>query len=263
MEETNERPVALITGGATGVGAAAAEMLAGRGYDLALGFSRSRSAAEVTVDRLTGVGARALALQGDVAEDADCRRLVAETVARFGRLDALVNSAATTRFAPLDDMEAQGAKDFVDVYLVNVVGPWQMARAAAPFLRQSPNGAVVNVSSIAGLNGNGSSAPYIASKGALNTLTLTLARLLAPEVRVNAVLPGLIDTRWLADGLGDDAFARVKSDFASASALQQVCTPADIAGTIVFLLAEARRMTGQLVTVDAGFLLGRPARVAR
>jgi 3-oxoacyl-[acyl-carrier protein] reductase len=138
-----------------------------------------------------------------------------------------------------------------------------MTRAAAPQLRASPVGAVVNVSSIAALNGNGSSIAYIASKGALNALTLALARLLAPEVRVKAVLPGLIDTRWLADGLGEESFGAVKANFAEGSALGATCSAEDIADPIAFLAADARKMTGQLLTVDAGFLFGRPARVSQ
>jgi 3-oxoacyl-[acyl-carrier protein] reductase len=263
MSESTERPVALITGGGTGVGAATALQLAGRGYDVVVNYSRSQAEAEATVGRVKAAGARALALQGSVAEDADCRRLIAETIEHFGRLDALVSSAGATQFARLDDLESQNAADLQRVFGVNVIGPYQMARAAAPHLRQSPVAAIVNVSSIAGLNGNGSSIAYIVSKGALNTLTLTLARLLAPKVRVNCVVPGLIDTRWLPAGLGEETFEVVKANFANSSALGAVCSAEDIADAITFLAVDARKMTGQLVTVDGGFLLGRPAQVSK
>lgn len=263
MTETSGRPVALVTGGGTGVGAAAVLQLAGRGYDVVVNYSRSRAEAEATAAAAEAKGAAAIALQGSVAEDADCRRMVEETVARFGRLDAVVNSAGATQFVPIHELDKQNAEDFQRVYGVNVVGTYQMVRAAAPHLKQSDNGAVVNISSIAGVNGNGSSIAYVASKGALNTLTLTLARLLSPEVRVNCVLPGLIDTRWLPAGLGDDTFAAVKQNFASMSALGDVCSADDIADAVTFLVADARKMTGQLITVDAGFLLGRPARVSK
>ena len=263
MSGKSDRPVVLVTGGGTGVGAAAALQLAQRGYDVAVNYSRSRAEAEATAAAAAGHGAAAIALQGDVADDADCRRMVGEVVERFGRLDALVNSAGATQFVPIHELDKQNAEDFHRVYGVNVVGTYQMARAAAPHLKKSDRGAVVNVSSIAGVNGNGSSIAYVTSKGALNTLTLTLARLLSPEIRVNCVLPGLIDTRWLPAGLGAETFETVKQNFAAMSALNDVCSADDIADAITFLVADARKMTGQLVTVDAGFVLGRPARVSK
>jgi len=205
----------------------------------------------------------AIALQGDVADDAACRAAVNAAVARFSRVDILVNSAGTTQFVPLSDLDGQKAEDFQKVYAVNVIGPYQMARAAAPHLRASGAGAIVNVSSIGSLNGNGSSYSYVTSKAALNTLTLALARNLAPEIRVNCVLPGLIQTRWLKNGLGDEAYERVRDGWADASALQKTCTAEDVAQTIVWLAADAALVTGQLLTVDGGFLLGRPTRVSR
>ncbi len=263
MSGKSDRPVALVTGGGTGVGAAAVIQLAQRGYDVAVNYSRSRAEAEETASAAAKHGAGAIALQGNVAEDADCRRMVDQAVERFGRLDAVVNSAGATQFVPIHELDKQNAEDFQRVYGVNVIGAYQMARAAAPHLKRSDRGAVVNVSSIAGVNGNGSSIAYVASKGALNTLTLTLARLLSPEVRVNCVLPGLIDTRWLPAGLGEETFATVKQNFAAMSALNDVCSADDIADAITFLVADARKMTGQLLTVDAGFVLGRPARVSK
>jgi 3-oxoacyl-[acyl-carrier protein] reductase len=236
---TREAPVAIVTGGATGVGAATALELAGR------------------------AGADAIAVQGDVADDAACRATVEATFARFGRVDVLVNSAGTTQFVPLSDLDKQNAEDFQKVYAVNVIGPYQMARAAAPHLRASGAGAIVNVSSVGSLNGNGSSYSYVASKAALNVMTLALARNLAPEIRVNAVLPGLIQTRWLKDGLGEDAYARVRDGWADAAALQKTCTAEDVAHMIVWLATDAPLVTGQLLTVDGGFLLGRPTRVSK
>ena len=255
--------VAIVTGGGTGVGAATAITLAGRGYRVLVNYSRSASESEETVARCKALGADAFAVQGDVAEDADCRRVVEAAVARWGRVDALVNSAGITQFVPMSELDRQNAADFQKVYAVNVIGPYQMARAAAPHLRQNGAGAIVNVSSIGSLNGNGSSFSYVASKAALNTLTLSLARTLAPEIRVNAVLPGFIETRWLKNGLGEETYQRVRGDWSNAAALGKVCTAEDVARTIVWLLAEASMVTGQLLTVDGGFLLGRPARVSR
>jgi 3-oxoacyl-[acyl-carrier protein] reductase len=255
--------VAIVTGGATGVGAATALELAKRGYRIAIVYSRSAKEADESAAACEAAGAAAIAVQGDVAHDAACRAAVAATVTRFGRIDVLVNGAGTTQFVPLSDLEGQRAEDFQKVYAVNVIGPYQMARAAAPHLRASGAGAIVNVSSVGSLNGNGSSYSYVTSKAALNTLTLALARNLAPEIRVNCVLPGLIQTRWLKNGLGVEAYERVRDGWADASALQKTCTAEDVAQTIVWLAADAALITGQLLTVDGGFLLGRPTRVSR
>jgi 3-oxoacyl-[acyl-carrier protein] reductase len=264
MASDNARKrAAVITGGGTGVGAATALALAERGYDIAIAYSRSAKDAEAVVAQCNAKGADAIAVQGDVAEDAACRAIVEAAAQRFGRVDVLVNSAGTTQFVPLSDLDGQSAADFQKIYAVNVIGPYQMARAAAPHMRRAGGGAIVNVSSVGSLNGNGSSYSYVTSKAALNTLTLALARNLAPEIRVNAVLPGLIETRWLKVGLGDDAYQRVRDGWADASALGKSCTAEDVAQTIVWLAVDAALVTGQLLTVDGGFMLGRPTRVAR
>lgn len=257
------RRVALIAGGGTGVGAATALSLARSGFDLGILYSRSADDAEATARACDEAGAEAMTVQADIAQDADCRSAIEKVVSRFGRLDALVNSAGTTQFATITDFDSQNAEDFQRVYAVNVVGAYQLARAAAPHLRQSGSGSIVHVSSIAGLNGNGSSLAYVTSKGALNVLTLALARTLAPEIRVNAVLPGLIDTRWLPAGLGDEAYQKVKAGFASNSALQDVCSAEDVATAVTFLVTDGLKVTGQLLPVDAGFLLGRPTLVRK
>lgn len=254
--------VALITGGGTGVGAATARLLAGRGWNVALNYRRSAAEAEATAEACRALGAEALTLAGDVADDADCRAMVARTAERFGRIDALVCSAGATQFTRLSDLDDQNAADFQRVFSVNVLGAYQAARAAGPWLTRS-GGAIVAVSSIAGLNGNGSSLAYIASKGALNSLTLALARLFAPKVRVNAVLPGMIDTGWFAPAFDEAARAAMKANFAEASALGAISTAEDIAAGVVFLAADAVTMTGQLVTIDAGYMLGRAVRVSK
>lgn len=263
IPEPGRKRAAIVTGGATGVGSAAAIMLARRGYDIAIMFSKSQNEANETAAACEREGARAIAVKGNVAEDTDCKAAVDATVKAFGRLDALVNSAGATQFVPLSDLDGQNAEDFQKIYAVNVIGPYQMGRAAAPHMREGGVGAIVNVSSVGSLNGNGSSYSYVTSKAALNTLTLALARNLAPEIRVNAVLPGLIETRWLKSGLGDEAYQRVRDGWADAAALGKTCTAEDVAQTIVWLIADAALVTGQLLTVDGGYLLGRPTRVAR
>lgn len=251
------RRVAIVTGAAGGVGAASALLLAQRGYDLMLNFNRSAELMQACLDGCRAAGADAVTLQGDVADDEVCRALAREAAQRWGRIDAVVNAAGATRFVPLADLEGVNAADFHHIVGINTIAPFQMTRAAAPHLREGA--AIVNVSSNSTLSGNGSSLPYVVSKGALNTLTLGLARALAPKVRVNAVLPGLIEGRWMRDGLGDDAaYQRVKNGYAATSLLERVSTPEDIAQAIGWLLDPACLMTGQLMVVDAGFLLGKP-----
>lgn len=255
--------VAIVTGGATGVGAATALSLAGRGYRVAVNYSRSAADAEATAHLCREAGRDAVAIRCDVAQDADCRAMVADVAGRWGRIDALVNNAGATQFTRLGNFDDQNAEDFQRVYAVNVIGAYQMARAAAPWLTAGDRPVIVNVSSIAGLNGNGSSLAYVTSKGALNTLTMALARVFAPKVRVNAVLPGFIDTRWFTDGVGAETAARVKANFVQAAAMEDFCTAEDIAAGVVFLVDDALKMTGQFLTIDAGFLLGRAAKASR
>jgi 3-oxoacyl-[acyl-carrier protein] reductase len=258
-----ENKVAIVTGGGTGVGAETAKLLVQKGFKVAIVFKHSASEASETVDRCRAFGVDAMSVQGDVAIDADCRRAAAAAESKWGRIDVLVNSAGTTQFAPMNDLEAQTADDFQKVYAVNTIGPFQMARAVSASMQRGEAGAIVNVSTVGSLNGNGSSYSYVTSKAALNILTVALARSLAPRIRVNAVLPGLIDTRWLKIGLGDAAYQRVRDDWAEAAALETICSASDVAQSIVWLALEAKLMTGQLITVDGGFLLGRPTRVAR
>jgi len=255
------RKVAIITGGATGVGAAVARMLAAKSYDVMVNFSRSADAAAGVVEKCLALGVDAIAAQGDVSNDDDCKALVRHALERWGRIDALVCSAGATRFIPMGNLDAVATEDFERAYAVNSIGPFQMARAVQPHMKGG--GAIVNVSSIAGLSGSGSSFPYVMSKAALNILTVALARNLAPAIRVNAVLPGLIEGRWMRDGLGDDAaYERVKGQFAATAALGKVSKPEHIASAVCWLLEEDSMVTGQLIPVDAGFLLGKPPAAA-
>ena len=247
--------IAIITGGSTGVGAATARMLAARGYNVLINYSRSADAAAQVVKECIDLGAEAFAIQADVARDSDCRELVRQAVARWGHVDALVNSAGTTRFIPMGELEAVTTDDFERIYAVNTIGPFQMARAVKAHMPQGS--AIVNVSSIAGLTGSGSSLPYVLSKAALNMLTVSLARSLAPAIRVNAVLPGMIEGRWMRDGLGDEAFERVKGQYAATALLGKICSPEQIASAIYWLMEPDSVVTGQLIPVDAGFMLGR------
>lgn len=256
------RPIAIVTGAATGVGAACAKWFAAHGHNLIVNFRASEKDATAVAAECRAAGAEAIAIQGDVSLDADCRRIADAAMQQWGRIDVLVNSAGTTLFRSMSDLEALDASDFASIMAINLVGPYQMTRAVASFMTRT-NGAIVNVSSVAGANGTGSSYAYAASKAALNTLTLALARNLAPQIRVNAVLPGMIQGRWLREGIGDEAYERVRENFARDGALGIVATPEQIAATIGWLGTEASLITGQLITVDAGLTLGRPPKVEK
>lgn len=252
----NERPAALITGSATGVGAATALQLARRGWNVVINYSRSEAEAQEAARTCREAGADALVLQGDVAQDADCRRLVDEAVARWGRLDALVNNAGTTVFGEAAKWDALDAEVFQRILAVNAIGTFQMVRAAVPHLKAA-QGSIVNVSSVAGALGIGSSVPYVASKGAVNSMTLHLARALAPEIRVNAVCPGLITSRWFTRGMGEAAYERTRQAYEAQVPLGRSSTPEDVAEAIVWLVTGARTVTGELVLLDSGVHLGR------
>ena len=245
----------IVTGSSSGVGAATALALARAGASVMINYSRSAEAAETVAGQCREAGAAdVIVVRGDVASDADCRALAAAAVERWGRIDVLVNNAGTTKFVPVARLEGISAEDFHSIYSVNTIGVFQMVRACEKALRAS-GGSVVNVSSIAGQDGLGSSIAYVSSKGALNALTIALARALGPEVRVNAVLPGFIETGWLQAGLGG-AYEAAHRAYRNQSALEAVLTPDDVADAILGLIG-AGKITGQLVRVDAGKQLGR------
>jgi 3-oxoacyl-[acyl-carrier protein] reductase len=248
--------VAIVTGSATGVGAATALRLANQGWNVVINYTRSGAEANETAEACAAAGADVLTCQADVSDDEQCREMVQQTVARWGRLDGLVNSAGRTKFVAHQDLDGLSAQDFLDIYAVNVVGIYQMVRAVAPHMKEQGSGAIVNVSSIAGLDGVGSSIAYSASKGALNTMTLALARVLGPEVRINTVAPGVIEGRWLRNGLGEASYERMKVERAKNVALGKVATADDVAETIVWLLESANLLTGEVLRIDAGGRLG-------
>jgi 3-oxoacyl-[acyl-carrier protein] reductase len=250
-----ERKKAILTGSATGVGAASALALARRGYDVLINYSKSEREAKETERACREVGADTLNVRADVAEDSACRALVEAALARWGRLDALVNNAGITTFSGPSNWDALDAQVFQRIYAVNLVGAFQMVRAAAPHLKER-GGAIVNVSSIAGTLGTGSSIPYIASKGALNSLTLHLARALAPEVRVNAVCPGLITTRWFVEGVGQEGYEKIKAGFERNAPLARASSAEDVAEAVAWLIDGAPTVTGELLQLDSGMHLG-------
>jgi 3-oxoacyl-[acyl-carrier protein] reductase len=249
------RKVAIITGAASGIGAATAALLAGRGFDLVLNFHTNASGAQATQERCIAAGARVVLVQGDVSQDATCVALAQAAVDLGGRIDLLVNNAGKTLFSGIDNWEALSLEQFNSVYSVNAVAAFQMVRACMPWLKSS-QGNIVNVSSSAGVQGRGSSIPYLMSKGALNTLTLHLARALAPDVRVNAVCPALVTSDWFSKGMGEEKYQDLKASYEQAAPLGRANSPEDVAEAIAWLAITARTMTGELLMLDSGLHLG-------
>lgn len=253
------KKTAIITGSATGVGAATALGLAQRGYNVVINYSRSEAEARETEAACKAAGADTLLFRADVADDTQCRAMVQATMQRWNRLDALVNNAGVTRFSSAAQWDQITVEDFTRIMGVNVIGTFQMTRAGAPHLKAS-RGSVVNVSSTAGINGLGSSLPYVASKGGVNAMTHWLARNMAPEVRVNAVCPGLIDTRWFVQGVGQENYDMVKANFKKVAPLGDPSSAEDVAQAVIWLIESARTTTGELLRLDSGVHLGAVAR---
>lgn len=249
--------IVLVTGGSTGLGAAIAVGAAARGAKaVIINYAKSIAEAEATANAVRAAGAEAVLAQGDVSDDGACRAIAAKAEP-FGRIDALANNAGVTKFAPRhSDLDALTAEDFHRLYAINVVGPYQMLRAARPLLEAAGRASVLMSSSIAAVAGIGSSVAYAASKGALNTMTISLARALAPKIRINAICPGFIDTPWHAKGLPQETVNRLREQTLKNTPLQAASGAEDIADPALFLLSDAaRHITGETLLVDAGLHL--------
>src|SRR4051812_23644950 len=250
----------VITGSASGLGAATALSLAKGGARVVINYASSQKEAEQTADLCRTAGAEVVVVQGDVSRDEDCKKIVA-AAAPWGRLDALVNNAGTTKHMAHGNLDGLSAEDFQRLFGVNTIGPFQMIRAARTLLEAGANAsgrasAVVNVSSVAGISGVGSSVAYAASKGALNTITYSLARALAPLIRVNTVCPGYIDTPWFTKGRGEAGAKQVRDMVIGKVPLKVASTAEDVAAVVCFLATSASsNMTGELVRIDAGLHL--------
>ncbi len=239
------KKTALVTGSATGIGRSTAWQLADRGYQVVVNYSRSEIDAEETAAGVRERGAEVLVVKANVGNDDEIRSMVDQAVGHFGGLDVLVNNAGTTHFIAHTDLEAVSEQVWNDILNVNVKGLFSCCRAAMPHLKKR-QGNIVNVASVAGLAGSGSSIPYAASKGAVITLTKSLARAFAPEVRVNAVAPGPVQTRWLAD------HQDMVESAMTLTPMKRPSSPDDIADAIVFLADVSTLMTGQVVVIDGG-----------
>lgn len=247
--------VAVVTGASRGVGRATALQLAKRGCSVLVNYSRSRDEAEQTASEIRALGAKAHCFSGDVCNDAACREMMAVAAKELGRLDVLVNNAGTTQFIPHTQLEAVDEEHWDRVYAVNVKGAFYCARAASSYMNAAGEGCIVNITSIAGITGMGSSIAYCASKAALINMTISLARVLAPKIRVNSVAPGFIAGKWTQEGLGASYEAQKRAQEQKA-VLGTVCLPQDVADAVLSLITGSKMITGQTVLCDGGSLIG-------
>jgi len=243
---------ALVTGGSRGMGRSSALALARHGFDVAINYSRAQAPAEETAELVRGLGRQALLVKADVSDESAVRAMLEACAEAFGRLDALVNNAGTTIDTPPEDLDGLLMEAWDRVFAVNVRGLFQVTRAAVPLLRQSPDASVVNMASIAGLRPSAQPFPYAASKAAVVNLTRTLARLLAPEVRVNAVAPGWVLGEWMEQTLGDN-YQRLMARRAAHTPMRRVATPDDVAEVVVSLIESNHLVTGEVVVIDGGY----------
>lgn len=239
----------LVTGSATGIGRAITLELAKLGANVVVSDIRPGEDAERTLADARALGVRAFFTQTDVSKDASVRDAIKRAVDEYGRLDVLVNNAGTTVFVDYKDLDALTDEAWQKVLSVNLMGVFYASRAAAKVMLDQQSGCIINVASNAGMNGLGSSIPYTVSKAAVISLTQTFARTLAPYVRVNAVAPGVVDTRW------HDGHEINKTNFAARNLFGRVSTPADIAEVAVGLVTNAGFVTGQTILVDGGLTM--------
>ena len=247
--------VAVVTGSSSGVGQATAQLLAQLGASVVVNYFHGADAANEIVAGIRSNGGQAIAVQADLRDNADCQRLIQSAVDEFGALHILVNNGAMTYFIPHDDLDAVTDEVWDDVLGANLRGVFNCSRAAAPHMRAAGEGAIVNVSSVAGDGGGGSCIPYAASKAAVNVITKSLARVLGPEIRINTIAPGFIEGRWLRSGLGEATYEAGRTRLTATAPLRGVATPQLCADAILALIERNTFVTGQTITVDGGATL--------
>jgi 3-oxoacyl-[acyl-carrier protein] reductase len=252
MAMKRSKPVAIVTGSSRGVGAATVRLLAKNGYNVVVNYSKSEKEAREVQAVCESLGSETLLCKADVSEDKDCRRMADEAMAKWGSIDVLVNNAGTTKFNAHDNLEGLSKEDFLRIYSINLVGPYQMIRAVAPHMKSVGKGAVVNIASIAGVRGIGSSVAYCASKAALINMTIALARVLGPEIRINAICPGFIQGEWLQAGMGQERYKNTKNFLETTLPLRMTATPEMIAATVRYFIEDAVLVTGETLLLDGG-----------
>jgi NAD(P)-dependent dehydrogenase (short-subunit alcohol dehydrogenase family) len=246
--------VAVVTGGGTGIGRGISEALGREGAKVAVNYSRSRDAAEETAAAIRSAGGKAMAIAADVSKDADARTLMDRVVQEFGRLDILVNNAGWSTRIPHEKLEELTDEIWDRTLNTNLRGAFYCMRAAVPFLKKQPGSSIINVASVAAFSGSGSSIAYAASKGGLLTMTKSFARLLAPDVRVNAIAPGFVRTRFA--GWPSSAFDQGEA----ITPTKKLPTPEDLGALAVYLAADGTQITGQTIEMDGGLAALGPAR---
>ncbi len=241
--------VAIVTGGGKGIGRATSIALAHEGACVSVNYSKSHAEAEAVVREIESAGGRAIAVRADVSNDADARRLIDETVQQFGRLDILVNNAGWTRRTPHNQLDMLTEELLDRTLATNVKGPLYCIRAAVPHMQQAGAGCVVNITSVAGIIGQGSSIAYVGSKAALAAMTKSLARAFAPTIRFNSVAPGFVDTGFVVPSGGEGAANAKKRVH-----IGRIVQPADIAAAVLFFCTDGSALTGEEIVVDGGII---------
>jgi 3-oxoacyl-[acyl-carrier protein] reductase len=250
----SDRKTILISGSSSGIGAEVAKLAARHGYNVLVNYNSNGAGGEAVAAECAALGVEAVAVQANVAHDSDCRRLAAAAVDAWGRIDVLINNAGTTMFCAHDDLDGLEGKDFHDLYAVNTIGAFQMIRAVVPTMKQT-GGSIVNVASVAGLIGVGSSLAYACSKAAMLAINKSMARNLGPEIRVNAVCPGFVEGEWLQNGLGAEMYGAMRQHFRDRAATGEVMTPASVAENIWYFADSAPNVTGEHLLMDGGATL--------
>jgi len=250
----SDRKAIIVSGSSSGIGAEVAKLAARHGYNVLVNYNRNAAGGEAVAAECAALGVEAVAVQANVAEDGDCRKLAAAAVDAWGRIDVLINNAGTTMFCAHDDLDGLEGKDFHNLYAVNTIGAFQMIRAVVPTMQQT-GGSIVNVASVAGLIGVGSSLAYACSKAAMLAINKSMARNLGPEIRVNAVCPGFVEGDWLLDGLGEEMYGAVRQHYRDRATTGEVMTPATVAENIWYFADSAPNVTGEHLLMDGGATL--------
>ena len=252
--ENSERQVIIVTGSSSGNGAKVARLAARNGYNVVVNSASTAQGGEAVASDCRDQGAEAVTVGANVADDDDCRKLAGAAIDTWGRIDVLVNNAGTTKFHPHAELEGVSAEDFHQLYSVNTIGAFQMIRAVVPTMRQT-GGSIVNVASVAGVKGVGSSLAYACSKAALLAINLSMARNLGPNIRVNAVCPGFVEGEWLKEGLGEAMYDGVRQHYRDRAATGEVMNAQTVAENIWYFADSAPNVTGEYVLMDGGATL--------
>lgn len=253
-DSIKEERVILVTGSSSGIGAEVAKIAASQGFRVVINYNSKQEAAEKIAQTCRDLGGEAITVKANVGNDEDCIALVDAAVKEWGRVDVMVNNAGTTKVVPHSDLHGLTAEDFQNIYQVNTIGAFQMIRAVVPVMKKT-GGSIVNVASVAGLIGGGTSLAYGCSKAALLAINKSMARELGPEIVVNAVCPGFVDGEWLREGLGHETYDLVKGHYENKAPTNQVMTPESVAENIWYFAVGAKNITGEHLLMDGGATL--------